>query len=193
MADVYGDWFGPNTHDTAKLAGSVGTNTDTTNSSDYISMGGGKDTVYAGGGADTIYGGTGNDTLYGQGGYDKIYGGSGYDTLSGGATYDDLYGGTGVDKLYGGAGADWFYFDKADTGDVYQGKADTIYDFKDEDQIWLKGNYKYAGSDNTPDNGEYSIWEKDGDWIVTYNALNEAGYNDIVVKGGDPHNDISFY
>src|SRR4051812_39082260 len=69
-----------------------------------------------------------SDRLLGYDGYDKLYGGSGNDTLWGENGPDDLYGGAGVDALYGGAGYDYFYFDKADTGDVYQGKADTIYD-----------------------------------------------------------------
>src|SRR4051794_7072686 len=173
MANVYGSNSGDYVSTTYH---SAGVNTWTTNSADKVYMYGGDDTVYAGGG---------NDTVYGGGGYDKLYGQGGNDTLYGGTTYDDLYGGTGVDKLYGGTGADYFYFGKADTGDVYQGKADTIYDFSDQDQIWLKGNYGYAGNDSTPSDGQYGIWQKGGDWIVTYNAVGESGYNDIVVKGGD--------
>ena len=88
----------------------------------------------------------------------SLYGGAGNDTLKGEGTYDDLYGGAGVDKLYGGAGADYFYFGKTDSGDVYDGKADTIHDFSDQDQIWLKGNYGYAGNDSAPSDGQYGIW-----------------------------------
>jgi Ca2+-binding RTX toxin-like protein len=160
---------------------------------DYLDGGTGNDYLDGENGNDYLDGGAGDDKLYGGQGNDYLNGGAGDDTLKGEKGPDDLYGGTGVDKLYGGSGADYFYFGKADTGDVYQSKADTIYDFSDQDQIWLKGSYGYAGNDSTPDEGKYGIWQKGGDWIVTYNALNEAGYNDIVVKGGDPHGDVSFY
>jgi len=100
-----------------------------------------------------LYGENGNDTLLGYDGYDKLYGGPGNDTLNGEGTFDDLYGGTGVDTLYGGAGADYFYFDKKDSGDINAGQADTIYDFKNEDQIWLKGSYAFAGATAIPADG----------------------------------------
>jgi Ca2+-binding RTX toxin-like protein len=154
---------------------------------------------------DTIYGKGGNDTLAGYDGYDKLYGGSGNDTLYGEGSYDDLYGGKGVDQLYGdtaylgvegndGDGADYFYFDKKDSGDIYDGKADTIHDFDTQDQIWLKGNYTFAGDTEAPSDGQYSIWEKDGDTVVTWNAYNDNGYHDVLVKGDVPtESDISFY
>jgi Ca2+-binding RTX toxin-like protein len=187
MANVTGD-HAANKNDLAQPSwmggSSLGVDNDPTNNNDIINMLTGHDTVYAADGNDTISGDTGNDTLHGGGDNDTLYGGNNNDVL---------YGDNGVDKLYGGTGSDNFYFDKNDTGDVYQGKADTIYDFEGQDQIWLKGAYTYAGSDKTPNNGEYSIWEKGGDWVVTYNPFNEPGYNDIVVKGGDPHGDISFY
>ena len=162
------------------------------------------DAIEYGDSNDTIHGKGGNDTLAGYDGYDKLYGGAGNDKLYGEGSYDDLYGGKGVDQLYGdtaylgvegndGDGADYFYFDTKDSGDIFDGKADTIHDFEEQDQIWLKGNYGYAGNDSTPSDGQYGIWQKGGDWIVTYNAVGEPGYNDIVVKGGDPHSDISFY
>jgi len=172
------------------------------NSNDYIFGDDGNDVLYGWNGNDTLDGWKGNDTLYGENGndyllgydgYDKLYGGAGNDTLKGEGTYDDLSGGAGVDQLYGGAGADYFYFGKTDSGDVYDGKADTIHDFSDQDQIWLKGNYGYAGNDSTPSDGQYGIWQKGSDWIVTWNASNDSGYHDVVVKGGDPHGDISFY
>jgi Ca2+-binding RTX toxin-like protein len=201
-------WLGGST---AGVSNTAGGSADTTNFDETISMGIGKDLVYAVGGNDTIYGGTGddklygganndklygqqdNDTLYGGTGYDKLYGGAKNDTLYGGGTYDDLYGGTGVDKLYGGPGADYFYFDTKDSGDIYDGKADTIYDFKNEDQIWLKGSYTYAGNTSAPADGQYSVWTKDGDYVVTWNAASDAGYHDIIVKGDSPLGDISFY
>src|SRR4051794_16813398 len=154
----------------------------------------GNDTLDGWTGNDTIYGENGNDYLYGENGNDLLYGGDGNDTLSGGGTYDDLYGGKGVDSLSGGDGADYFYFDTADTGDVYAGQADTITDFSDSDQIFLKGSYSYDSSGTSaPADGQYSIWQKDGNFVVTYNSTTDAGYHDIVVKGGDPHGDISFY
>ena len=154
----------------------------------------GNDYLYGEKGNDTISGGDGNDYISGGDGYDKLYGGEGNDTLSGGGTYDDLYGGKGVDTLTGGQGADYFYFDKGDTGDVYAGKADTITDFSDADQIFLKGSYAYdASGTSAPADGAYSIWQKGGDFVVTYNSATDGGFHDIVVKGGDPHGDISFY
>ena len=171
-------------------------------SDDYMFGDNGNDVLYGWKGNDTLDGWKGNDTLYGEqgndyllgyDGHDNLYGDSGNDTLKGEKGADDLYGGAGVDKLYGGTGSDYFYFGKADSGDVYDGKADTIYDFSDHDQIWLKGNYSYAGDDSAPSDGEYGIWQKGDDWVVTWNAHNDSGYHDLVVKGGDPHGDISFY
>ncbi|WP_336490034.1 calcium-binding protein [Methylobacterium nigriterrae] len=156
----------------------------------------GNDTLLGYDGQDTLYGGAGNDYLYGENGYDILKGGDGNDHLYGGASFDDLYGGKGVDTLSGGndGSADYFYFDTQDTGDVYQGKADTITDFTDSDQIFLKGSYTYdASGTSAPGEGQYSIWQKDGNFVVTYNSTSDSGYHDIVVKGGDPHGDISFY
>jgi hypothetical protein len=79
------------------------------------------------------------------------------------------------------------------SGDVNDGEADTIYDFKDEDQIWLKGSYSYAGNTSAPADGKYSIWTKDADYVVTWNAAGEAGYHDVIVKGDNPLGDISFW
>jgi len=153
----------------------------------------GHDSLYGEAGKDMLYGGTGNDYLSGGADYDQLYGGTGDDTMYGGTGYDDLYGGAGVDKMYGGTGADYFYFYTGDTGDVYANKADTIYDFSNADQIFLKGTYTYAGNTTAPGEGQYSIWQKGSDWVVTYNSVSDAGYHDIVVKGGDPHGDISFF
>jgi Ca2+-binding RTX toxin-like protein len=156
----------------------------------------GNDTLDGWTGNDTLYGEYGNDTLLGYTGYDKLYGGYGDDYLYGEGSYDDLYGGMGVDKMWGGndGSADYFYFYTQDTGDVYQNKADTIYDFADVDQIWLKGTYSYnASGTSAPSDGQYSIWKKGADWVVTYNAYNDTGYHDILVKGADPHGDISFF
>ena len=63
-----------------------------------------------------------------------------------------------------------------------------------QDQIWLKGNYSYAGDTSAPADGEYSIWQKGDDWVVTWNAENDSGYHDVLVKGDTPTEyDISFY
>jgi len=147
----------------------------------------------------------GNDILAGYDGNDKLEGGTGNDELWAEGGSDTLYGGTGVDQLYGDApylnvegydpnGADSFYFGKKDSGDIYQGKSDTIHDFESQDQIWLKGSYEYAGNTNAPGDGQYSIWEKDGESVVTWNAANDSGWHDVIVQGDDPTQyDISFY
>jgi Ca2+-binding RTX toxin-like protein len=100
-----------------------------------------------------------------------------------------------VDKLYGGAGDDYFYFEKTDSGDIFDGKSDTIYDFNQSegDEIWLKGSYTYAGNTAAPADGQYSVWQKDGDYVVTWNAAGDAGYHDVIVKGDNPLGDVSFY
>jgi Ca2+-binding RTX toxin-like protein len=147
-------------------------------------------------GNDYLDGGENNDTLYGELGNDHLEGGSGNDTLAGGPDSDFLAGGLGVDQLWGGV--DWaqsidrFYFSDSDTGDSFQAKADTINDFEDGvDQIWLFGDYTYNARDtSTPSDGEYSVWQKGSDWIVTYNSPYDAGWHDIIVKGGNPHGDI---
>jgi len=152
-----------------------------------------------------MHGYGGDDLIAGYDGYDKLYGGSGNDELWGEGSYDDLYGGKGVDQLYGDTaylgvegndanGMDYFYFDTKDSGDIYQGKSDTIHDFESQDQIWLKGSYEYAGDTNAPGDGQYSIWEKDGESVVTWNAANDSGYHDVIVQGDDPTQyDVSFY
>lgn len=106
---------------------------------------------------------------------------------------DKIHGGKGVDQLYGGTGADEFYFDTADSGDIFATQSDTIHDFADEDQIWLKGYYTDAGDTSAPGDGEYGIWQNGGDWVVTWNAYDDDGYHDVIVKGNDPNDDISFY
>jgi hypothetical protein len=102
-----------------------------------------------------------------------------------------LFGGGSFGDTFG----DRFEFQKQDTGDVYAGQADTIYDFTDADQIYLKDSYSYAGASSKPADGQYSIWWKEdmSSWIVRYNNTTDIGYHDIVVKNGDPHGDISFF
>jgi hypothetical protein len=154
---------------------------------------------------DVMKGKGGNDLLAGYDGDDKLYGGAGKDELWAEGGDDKLYGGNGIDQLYGDTaylgvegndedGSDYFYFDTKDSGDIYEGKSDTIHDFEDQDQIFLKGSYSYAGDTNAPSDGQYGIWENNGDTVVTWNASNDSGYHDVIVKGEAPtEDDISFY
>ena len=153
----------------------------------------GNDTLDGWNGNDNLYGEQGNDTLLGYDGYDKLYGGTGNDKLYGEGTFDDLYGGLGKDELHGGSGADYLYFDKKDSGNVFNGQADTIHDFTEDDQIFLKGNYNFAGNTSAPADGQYSVWQNNGNYMVTWNDFNDAGFHDITVKGADPTGDISFW
>ena len=84
-------------------------------------------------------------------------------------------------------------FYTADTGDKFANQADTIYDFSDVDQIYLKGNYGYAGATLAPGEGQYGITGGNGNWTVTYNSPTDSGWHDIIVKGDNPLNDISFF
>lgn len=124
---------------------------------------------------------------------DKLYGMAGDDEINGRGGNDSIYGGAGVDTMNGGAGSDHFYFGVTDSGDVFANKADTIKNFSDADTIHLKGSYSFAGNTSTPSDGQYGIWQKGGDWVVTWNAVGDAGYHDVVVKGGNPTGDIAFY
>jgi RTX calcium-binding nonapeptide repeat (4 copies) len=160
---------------------------------DFIYGGLHNDSVTGAQGNDTIWGEAGNDDFHGNEDYDTLYGGTGSDRLYGGGSFDDLYGGTGVDLLSGADGDDYFYFDEFDSGDVFDNRADIITDFSDLDEIWLKGNYPFAGNIQSPGDGEYSIWQKDADWVITWNTAADASFHDVVVKGGDPNGDISFY
>ena len=188
---------------------------------DYLDGGAGSDNIYAGSGNDKVFGGTGNDTLDGWTGNDELYGGSGNNLLRGGeghdyllggengdrlyggsgddhlrgeAGHDNIYAGTGVDTISGGTGMDWFFFETTDTGDAGANQADTIHDFNDlEDVIYLKGNYTYADNTNAPGDGQYSVWNNGNSWVVTWNAVGDVGYHDLLVKGSSPFGDIAFY
>ena len=37
-----------------------------------------------------------------------------------------------------------------------------------------------------PADGEYSIWQKGADCVVTWNAENDSGYHDVACEGRDP-------
>jgi Ca2+-binding RTX toxin-like protein len=161
-----------------------------TNGNDFI------DLLQNGSQNDNMNGLDGNDTILGEASDDMLFGGSGNDTLLGGTGGDDLHGGLGVDQLYGDVGnsnLDIFFFDKTDSGDAYAGQADTIYDFGSEDAILLTGKYTLAEDTLAPPDGQYAVWQKDGHWMVTWNAFGDDGYHDVNVYGTDPHNHVHFY
>lgn len=165
----------------------------------------GNDTLFGGDGWDWLDGGRGNDTLYGQSGNDTLlgftandtlFGGTGHDVLNGEVGADVLWGGLGVDNLWGGADTslDRFYFATADTGDASLGLHDIIFDFTEADRIYLQGNYAFnASGTQTPANGQYSISQVVGGWLVTYNAPTDVGYHDILVYGANPTGNVLFY
>jgi Ca2+-binding RTX toxin-like protein len=167
---------------------------------DYVYGEAGDDELDGQSGNDVLYGGADNDTLFGQDGADKLYGEAGNDTLHGGGDkdIDELHGGTGIDNLYGSGGNDSFYFATTDSGDVHYrnysapSEADTIHNFTDGDKIYLQGNYSYAGSTDVPSDGQYSVWQKDNDYVVTWNAAGDDGFHDVVVQGSNPTGDILF-
>ena len=81
-----------------------------------------------------------------------------------------------------------------DTGDAGAYQADTIHDFNDfEDVIYLKGSYTYADNTNAPGDGQYSVWNNGNAWVITWNAVGDVGYHDLLVKGSNPLGDIAFY
>jgi Ca2+-binding RTX toxin-like protein len=152
--------------------------------------------------ANTFHGSQGSDMLNGGDGaaYDTLYGDEGNDTLY--AAYLDYYsdggsyqeGGTGVDQLTGGGGADTFFFATGDSGDIFAEQADKIFYFdgSEGDRILLQGSYDYAGNTSEPADGQYSIWQKDGGYVVTWNAVGDDGFHDVSVPNGDPSGDILF-
>jgi len=162
---------------------------------DLLWGGNGMDTVYGEDGFDKLYGGDDPDYITGGDDGDELYGGHGDDDLYGDAGFDSLYGGPGVDDLYGGLNGDSFIFYTADTGDHKLGHADTIWDFDEDDIIWLWGYYSFAGDTHTPEGGQVSIWQQGTDWVVTYNSTSpdDDVFHDIIVKGADPHGDIAFF
>jgi Ca2+-binding RTX toxin-like protein len=193
----------------------------TTNSSDTIHMKTGKDTVYAASGKDYIYGESGADTLYGQGGNDEMYGGSGADKMYGGGGADTMHGGGGADTMYGDDGADTMYGDdgadtmyggggadkmygrggadkmygKGGADDFYLGKTeggDTIYEFKDEDTIYLEGSHSSTNSVDPP-SGKYHITNEPGNrWTVTWDNSGDGDIDyKMTVYGDNPAGDIA--
>ena len=137
---------------------------------------------------DTIYGSSGADVISGGGGSDYIHGRAGDDTIYGGAAADSIQGGAGVDQLYGGGGSDVFYFADFETGDLFDDQADTIHGFTDDDAIYIDEDLVFAGAIANPKEGEYSVWQHEGDYVVSWKKFGE--YNDIIVKGDDPTGDV---
>ena len=75
---------------------------------DFISGGGGTDTLQGGPGGDVLDGKGSNDTLEGGDGADTLRGDTGDDTLRGGADFDTYTGGPGNDRLENSADPDGF-------------------------------------------------------------------------------------
>jgi hypothetical protein len=71
-----------------------------------VEGGDGNDYLTGGGGHDTLLGGAGNDNLHGRHGDDILLGGGDDDDLNGGNGQDTLVGGDGNDKVSGGQGQD---------------------------------------------------------------------------------------
>jgi Ca2+-binding RTX toxin-like protein len=157
----------------------------------------GDDRLFGGQGSDWLDGGLGDDRLSGDQGNDYLVGGPGNDFLSGDIGADVLRGDAGLDILRGGADADVFSFNSErtgagqETGDVFDDLADHIRDFESKDRIMIVGDLEYGGDTNSPDAGEYSVWKKGSDHVITWRS--EDGFNDILVSGDDPTDHIVFY
>lgn len=140
-------------------------------------------------GGDYLYGFWNDNKIYGHGGKDHLVGKEGNDLLKGGSDADIIDGGKGVDKLFGGSGADHFVFQKGDSGDIYYGKADTIYDFDASDTIHIPTGLSYGGSSNAPAAGNFNVWTKDDGYVVTWRDAD--GWQDIHVFGDNPIDQIA--
>lgn len=79
--------------------GEAGENDDVKADFEYLTAGGGDDTVAGGSLGEQVNGGNGADTLSGGRGADSVHGGAGDDHLSGGEGYDTLYGEDGDDVI----------------------------------------------------------------------------------------------
>jgi len=155
--------------------------------------GGGHDSIWGWSGSDWLYGEAGNDWLYGENHRDYLYGGEGGDHVYGGPGDDYIWAGQGKDHIYGGLHGDRYFFDWSDTG-ATQAAADIIYDFNNQDTIYLKGEYALDDADQSPEDGEYTVYQSGTDWIVKYNLHDTPdAYHYIVVKGHDPHGDFAWF
>lgn len=164
--------------------------------SDTLLGASGSDWLDGGPGNDSLSGGSGNDTVLGYTGNDRLNGGSGNDALDGEAGADTVFGGLGADDLWGGADSsqDRFFFATADTGSAALGQHDIIFDFTELDRIYLQGSYVFnASGTDTPAEGQYSIWQAEGGWVLTYNSVTDGIYHDILVYGANPAGNILFY
>lgn len=163
---------------------------------DTLLGGSGHDWLDGGSGADSLNGGSGDDRMFGYTGNDRMLGGSGNDSIDGESGADTIFGGLGADDLWGGfdSSVDRFYFATADAGSINQDRHDIIYDFTDTDRIYLQGSYTFnATGTQNPGEGQYSIWQAEGGWVVTYNSPTDGIYHDILVYGANPRGDIFFY
>jgi hypothetical protein len=53
--------------------------------------------------------------------------------------------------------------------------------------------YTYADNTSAPGDGQYSVWNNGNAWVITWNAVDDAGWHDVVVKGSNPLGDIAFF
>ncbi len=155
--------------------------------------GGGNDRIYGYALSDWLYGQTGNDWLYGEADRDYLYGGPGDDRHYGGGGDDYIWGGAGRDHIWGGANGDRYFFEWGDTGSSTT-TADIIYDFRNEDTIYLKGEYTLDDTDRNPEDGEYTIYGSGTSWTIKYNQHdNPDNYHYIRIRGHDPHDDLNWF
>lgn len=131
--------------------------------------------------SNVLVGGRGSDRLIGEAGNDILAGGTGNDVLEGRSGADVLRGGTGADKLFGGVGQDEFTFGLADTGNLFNSQADIIHDFEAKDTIHLSNTLTYGGSTSAPGAGKYTVWQHDGDFVISWKHEDE--YRDVIVRG----------
>lgn len=90
----------------------------------------------------------------------------------------------------GTAGKDVFFAYKNTSGDIFQGLADTVDGFDaSKDKLWIPEGLTYAGNTWAPSSGQYSVWMQDGNHVVTWQNAS-GGWNDIIVKGDSPLNNI---
>ncbi len=164
----------------------------------------GDDRLEGGDGRDFLYGQQGDDALFGgdDGEPDTLYGHEGDDLLSaGGGAGATMLGGPGRDVYVGAPGyVDAFFVgggapDRGTDPEVkpHLRMADVIENFEALDRIRLPG-YLPGNPTTTPAEGHYSVYrggdatpELTGTWVVTWRALGEAGYHDVIVTGGDPN------
>lgn len=154
---------------------------------DYLIGGRGDDTIFGFSANDVLLGDEGDDLLVGGSDNDWLHGGEGNDTLGGGGGEDTLIGNKGVDHLQGGRAnygfseRDTFVFFDDDTGNIFENASDIIQDLEVGDLIRLPNYLRYGGTSAAPHEDRFSVWQKDGDFVVTWRT--DTGWNDIRVEG----------